>query len=137
MPTIIRQKRKRLLQDKRYLEDLSWRFHIAMASPEVKRRISQPRSQTSDKLLNALSLGGTPFNRVGCVYDKETGELLKIDSHAGLGANVERKEYRQAEAIDMRTRYRAIWGKRGYAKRIAHLEGKNVRTIQKYMKDFP
>jgi len=137
MPTVIRKKLEKLLKDRKRLEDLIWGLEIAVAPPHIKKRISQPRSQASQNLLNALSLKGTPYNRLGCVYDKYTGETLKQELPPEQGANVERRERREDTARDLRERYRDIWGKRGFTKMIAHLEDKNIRTIQKYMKDFP
>jgi len=137
MPTVIRKKLEKLLKDRKRLEDLIWRLEIAMAPPRIKEQIGQPLSKGSENLLNALSLKGTPYNRLGCVYDKYTGETLKQELPPEQGANVERRERREDTARDLRERYRDIWGKRGFTKMIAHLEDKNIRTIQKYMKDFP
>ena len=137
MPTVIRKKLEKLLKDRKRLEDLIWRLEIAMAPPRIKEQIDQPLSKGSENLLNALSLKGTPYNRLGCVYDKYTGETLKQELPPEQGANVERRERREDTARDLRERYRDIWGKRGFTKRIAHHEDKNIRTIQKYMKDFP
>jgi hypothetical protein len=46
--------------------------------------------------------------------------------------------FRKSTAEDLRSRYMSIWGKRGSAKVVALTEGDlSVRTVQKYMKDFP
>ena len=137
MPTVIRKKLEKLLKDRKRLEDLIWRLEIAMAPPRIKEQIGQPLSKGSENLLNALSLKGTPYNRLGCVYDKYTGETLKQELPPEQGANVERRERREDTARDLRERYQTIWSNRGTSKIISKAEGLSVRTVQKYMKYFP
>lgn len=44
---------------------------------------------------------------------------------------------RKMEAEDLRKKYWDIWGQRSAAKRIADEAGLSVRTVQKYIKEFP
>lgn len=98
----------------------------------VKERLNRP-SRLSEK----LSLANTPYARVGVLFDPDTGELLKQELPTDLGANSNRKQDRDDDALMLRSRYSDIWNKRGAAKQIAYLEGLSIRTVQKYMKDFP
>jgi hypothetical protein len=88
-------------------------------------------------LLEKLSLADTPYARVGVLFDPNTGELLKQELPADLGANSNRKQDRKDDALLLRSKYISIWNKRGAAKQIAYLEKLSIRTVQSYMKDFP
>ena len=131
MPTAIRKKRDRLRALCRRLEKAHWDNILANPPLHLQARLAQKESQLSRSLLTE-----GPENGVGRCFDNE-GQLLYREIPDGLGINIERHENRVSTAKDMRDRYRKIWGKRGFTKRIAHLEDKNIRTIQKYMKDFP
>ena len=44
---------------------------------------------------------------------------------------------REDDVLLLREKYPDIWGKRGKAMVVADKENLNIRTIQKYFKDFP
>lgn len=68
-----------------------------------------------------------------CKHD-ENGEPYKAVLHPEKPSNDKRTEERRAEALRLKEKYPKQWGKR--ADLIAKKEGKVIRTIQKYFKDF-
>ena len=72
------------------------------------------------------------------------GNLVKFDKagqahlhdNVGRGGNDMRHANRCDEAQALRKKYATIWGQRGAAKSIAYNEKLNVRTVQRYIKDF-
>lgn len=92
-------------------------------------------SKTHPEAGDEMSLTGTPYNRKGVKF--EEGQPIKRGDPPELGANEYRRDKRIDDAAALKQRYAHLWGKRGYAKQIAHNEGLNVRTVQKYFKDHP
>lgn len=105
---------------------------LANAPDHIKQKLGHP-----SQLSKALITSNTTHQRFGAKYDEITGELLKQVIPEGIGKNLEHKENREATARALREKYKKIWGRRGVAKIIAHEAGRSVRTVQKYMKDFP
>jgi hypothetical protein len=127
------RKEKELKRSKAKQEaDLFWAEQIGSAPDHIKKKLGHP-----SQLSKALITSNTPHQRLGAKYDEITGELLKQVIPEGIGKNLESKENREATARALREKYKEIWGRRGAAKIIAHEEGLSVRTVQKYMKDFP
>lgn len=123
-------KRKRAIEKQQ--ADIFWTEQIGFSPDHIKQYLGH-----ASQLSKALITSNTPHNRFGTKYDQLTGELLKQVIPKGLGANLERKENREATARALRENNKEIWGRRGVAKKIAHEAGLSVRTVQKYMKDFP
>ena len=70
------------------------------------------------------------------IYDKDDG-VPESHPRTGKGGNDMRRDDRRDEALRLRNKYIVIWHQRGAAKRIAIDENLSVRTIQKYIKNFP
>jgi hypothetical protein len=104
---------------------------------DLPPRHIQERLNRSSCLLEKLSLANTPYARVGVLFDPDTGELLKQELPADLGANSNRKQDRKDDAHLLRSKYITIWNRRGAAKQIAHAEGLSVRRVQRMIKDYP
>lgn len=70
--------------------------------------------------------------------DGDIGYAANLMAKGVKEANGNRADIRRDQAEHLRQKYASLRGKRGTAKRIAAEEGiKSVRTVQKYMKDFP
>lgn len=139
MPTKERKLREKQRKAEVRALDEYYAREIGQARPHIGERLGR-----HSPLGEAMTLTGTPYNRVGARFDEETGQLLKQvlpgEEDGGqleLGANVERHERRRDRATELRVRYPTLWSKRGTAKQIAAAEGINVRTVQRYMKEFP
>ena len=100
----------------------------ANAPEHVKRRLGQP-----SRLGNNLATKGQ-HNSGWAKFDEYGQDIQKQTDPDGQGANMERQETAEAEALEVRARHRSIWRKRGSAKKIAHLEGLSVETIRRYMR---
>lgn len=70
------------------------------------------------------------------IYNKDDSSP-EIHPLSGKGANDMRHNERHDCASNLRKKYKNIWNIRGAAKVIAIDEGLSIRTIQKYIKDFP
>jgi hypothetical protein len=132
MPTIERKAReKAAAEKKRKLEDF-YADQLARAPQHIKGRLGK-----SSSLAAALSLQETYLERIGVLFDAESGRALKQEIPPDQGANVERRECREETVRALQEEYKLIWHKRGVAKQIAAKHGLNTRTVQKYIKDFP
>jgi len=69
-----------------------------------------------------------------CKHDKN-GEPYKAALHPEKPSNDKSAAERRAVATQLKEKYPKHWGRR--ADLIAKKEGKVIRTIQKYFKDFP
>jgi alpha-L-fucosidase len=80
----------------------------------------------------------------GLVAFDEEGEPY-LHENTGKGGNDERRDNRKDAALELRRKYKDIWGKRGAARKIIcneKLSSKekvklSIRTVQQYIKDFP
>ena len=127
MPTKERTERER----EQWAHDQIIDAAVADAPMHIRQRLGRP-----SRLSDSLSTKGQ-HNAGWAKYDDETGHPLPREDPEGLGANLERKENKATRALNMRKKYRDIWGNRGVAKVIAHEEGVSVETVRRYMKDFP
>ncbi|MDP1657746.1 MAG: hypothetical protein Q8L73_00145 [Methylotenera sp.] len=89
----------------------------------------------SKKLLEMIPL--ERLGRVAPYAEVDPNGELYLHPKTGVGGNKLRQDDRQDTVRDLKKKHRDIWGKRGAAKKIAIDKGLNIRTIQKYFKDFP
>jgi hypothetical protein len=126
MPTIGRRKSEKLQKAYNKMMDTA----VANAPDHIKKRLGQPST-----LSEQLHTKGQ-HNAGWAKYD-EYGNPLPREDPKDLGANSNRKSKREDDVLLLREKYPDIWGKRGKAMVVADKENLNIRTIQKYFKDFP
>jgi hypothetical protein len=132
MPTKKRKEAERRAAEGAIAELRFWNKVMATIPAHIVPRLFA-KSRISRNLLS-----DAPYlRRFAVKFDSKTGRPLKQVFEADIDPNVESRENREARARDIRERHRDVWGKRGSAAQIAKAEGLNVRTVQKYMKDFP
>jgi hypothetical protein len=126
MPTKDRRERER---QKKALNK-KWDEIVSIAPAHIQKRLGQPSALSEQ--LHTKGQHNAPWAK----YD-EYGNPLPREDPEDLGANSNRKSTREDDAFVLRKKYPDIWGKRGNAKVIAIKEKLNIRTVQKYFKDFP
>ncbi len=120
-----------------------------MPTKERKRR-EQQKKTLQQKLDAKLPLplpahltsfagdGKNEFGRLpGGGLTQCVGDDISMHPNIGKGGNLTRKTNRREKAEELKRNNKSKWGKRGEAKRIASDNKLNVRTVQKYFKDFP
>jgi len=145
MPTKERKERER----EQRARDQAMDAYVADAPTHIRQRLGHP-----SKLSDSLSTKGQ-HNAGWAKYDDETGHPLPREDPEDLGANSNRRDDREARALDFRERYPDDWGKRGGPLNIVTAEHRrraerpkdedpldypeppSVGTIRRYMKDFP
>ena len=132
MPTKKRKENQKLRKEAAIAEQQFWDKVMSAVPPHTV-----PRLHTKSTILENLRSDAPYLRRFAVKFDTDTGQHLKQEFDTDIDPNVESRENREATAKDMRERHRDVWGKRGSATQIANAEGLNVRTVQKYMKDFP
>ena len=132
MPTKKRKEAERAAAEAAIAELKFWNKVMATIPAHIA-----PRLFAKSTILENLRSDAPYMRKFSVKCDSDTGQPLKQVFDADIDPNVESHENREARARDMRERHRDVWGKRGSAAQIARAEGLNVRTVQKYMKDFP
>lgn len=66
----------------------------------------------------------------------DMGNALK-PKNRGLGGRDCQKNNKLDTVMLLKKKYSTIWGKRGYAKKIAYESKCDPRTIQRYFKEYP
>jgi len=132
MPTRDRREKDKLREQAKLVEEQLWERAVAEIPAHIQTRLG-----SQSLLSNKLYTDAPHLNRIGVLFDDHTGQPFKQELPPEQGANVETREKREDTARDLRERHRAIWGKRGYAKQIAHAEGLSVRRVQRMIKDYP
>lgn len=87
-----------------------------------------------------LSLDGsrTIYDGGLVAFDEEGGEFLHPNHNKGAQKyNKTMSKFREEDALNLKDKYPELWSKRGAAGKIAEVEDLNIRTVQKYFKDFP
>lgn len=125
MPTADRKDRER--QQKNFNDELD--RVISNPPDHVLMRLNQPSILTEN-------LDADGQHKAGWAKYDIQGNPLKREDPEDLGANSDRKSKREDDALLLQQKYLNIWRKRGSAKIIASNEKLNIRTVQKYIKDF-
>jgi len=110
----------------------------------TKKRVAKEKEEAELSSILKLSDNIKKLFKLERLGNKSSGGLIQtigddlfLHPNTGKMANDYRQEDRSDLIWALKREYSDIWGKRGYAKRIAIEKGLAVRTVQKYMKEFP
>lgn len=120
MPTKIRRARKRADEEK-------WK-KLGLVPEYLKMNRGT---------VNQVAIENTGIYTGGLVQFDPVDGSPYLHPNIGRGGNDKRNAKRTEIVAALKLKYSHLWGKRGSAGIIARREQCNVRTVQKYFKDFP
>jgi hypothetical protein len=129
MPSRARRERDR----ERAVEEAEFdRLLGPVVEPSKRKQNAFAACLENDPILNLKGglIGGDEYGNV----EVNTPAMRKKYSNS---ANNDRQDERRSRAHALKSQYRAIWGVRSAAKKIAAETGKGETTIRGYMRDFP
>ena len=116
-----------------------------LAKEREKKKMDEALDKIFAVLPEHLVCADLSLNKIAESLDKryfynwvtysDDGETAYKDPHPEKPSNDKRADERRAEAARLKEKYPKQWGVR--ADLIARKEGKVIRTIQKYFKEFP
>lgn len=119
-----------------------------LEAEDIKMKENQSLEPIPPNVKKYIELGLFKIEKLGYDDRYSSGKIIKFDEkgnpyisknwgksgskEAAKERILERKDY----ANELKRKYPNLWGQRGKAGTIARLSGRNIRTIQKYFKDF-